>query len=192
MSHHGDQGGVGGCGGEGSGLASRHVPLAPCRITSKVCWCFTPPPPTNSWSTWLSRGVVVVVVVVIGLVLVSRSQVGSSRNTSSPSWLSRGLVVAVVVLVVAVVAAPSGRCAWPRVARGPEAEAQLDPGLATSCLQVEGGHTPRPPDAGEGGEEAVHLRLVLVDVLHVVEAHAEVHGGGEAAPSAVGNITLTL
>ena len=143
--------------------------------------------------------VVVLVVVVIRLVLVSRaatclwgsrSQVGSSRDTTSPSWLSRGMVVAVVVLAVAVVAAPSSRCSWPRVARGPEAEAQLGPGLATSGLQVEGGHSPRPPDTGEGGEEAVHLRLVQVDVLHVVEAHAEGHGGGEAAPSAVAILGL--
>jgi len=122
----------------------------------------------------------VVVVVVIRLVLVTRA------TTSSPSWLSRGMVVAVVVLVVAaVVAASSSRCSRPRVARGPEAEAQLGPGLATSGLQVKGGHPSRPPDAGEGGEEAVHLRLVQVDVLHVVEAHAEGHGGGVAAPSTV-------
>ena len=69
---------------------------------------------------------------VVVVLVVIRSQVGSSRNTSSPSWLSRGLVVAVVVLVVAVVAAPSSRCSWSRVARGPEAEAQHGPGLATS------------------------------------------------------------
>ena len=89
-----------------------------------------------------------------------------------------------------MVAAPSSRCSWSRVARGPEAEAQHGPGLATSGVQVERGHPPHPPDAGEGGEEAEHLRLVLVDVLHVVGAHAEVHGGGTAAPSAVAILEL--
>ena len=73
--------------------------------------------------------------------------------------------------MVVVVVVPCHRSSWAAGPGGTEAQAQLSPGLAPPGLQVKGGLPPLPPEAGEGGDEAVDLRLVEVVVV-------EVHGGG--------------
>ena len=117
---------------------------------------------------------------------VRRGAPNSFTSSPSPSWVSRVVLGMVVVVVV-----PCHRSSWAAGPGGTEAQAQLSPGLAPPGLQVKGGLPPLPPEAGEGGDEAVDLRLVEVVVVGV-RGGGGGHGGEAASsgPAILAGVTL--